>query len=133
MADDFFGGSVPDALFGYGDWTPDQNLLSAAQAGDRSRFFYAVQQGADINYADPRSGFTALHYAAARQIRWLINALVKHDNLNYLAKDRKRRLPSVLAFEIAGNAVIGTLLMKREIKMARQRSMDYRDILTDKT
>lgn len=131
MVDDFFGGPVPDSSFSDKKYTPDENLLSAAQTGDRGRFFFSIGNGADVNYADPRSGFTALHYAAAREIRWLINALVKHDNLNYLAKDRKRRLPSTLAFEVAENPVIGTFLMKREIRMARQRGIDYRDVLAD--
>lgn len=88
-----------------------------------------MSENADINYADQETGFTALHYAAAREAKSLLKVLIKQSGLDYLVKDKKGRLPSTLAFEVAENPVIGTFLMKKEMQQAKWRGIDYRALL----
>lgn len=104
-------------------------FLDASKIGDDQRLMQFLDEGADVNYADPVSGFTALHYAASRDARRVLKVLIARSELEYLVKDGRDRLPSALAFEIADNPVIGTFLMKKEIRHARERSIDYRKLI----
>lgn len=105
-------------------------LVSAASTGAWQDVEGFLNENGDINFAHEETGFTALHYAASREIRALLRILIRHKELNYLARDKKGRLPSTLAFEIAGNALMGRFLMKKEMQQARERGVDYRALLT---
>lgn len=106
-----------------------EKLLAAARRGNDEEIEVLLGQGADINYADPRTNATALHFAASSNAKWAIKALIKAPELDYLVRDHKGRFPSALAFEIAHNTVIGRFLMKKEIQQSRLRGKDYRAML----
>jgi hypothetical protein len=107
-------------------------LIEEAKRGDIDCVWELLEHGANINHVEVATGFTALHYAAARQARWLVKLLTRYkpQKINYLVTDRKGRLPSVLAFEVAANSTIGTFLMRKEVKCAQDRGIDYRALLT---
>lgn len=106
------------------------------------RFFRAVVLG-DVNalqneYADMSSNIniqeagtksTALHYAAAYRSRPVIKWLIRFKELDYLVRDYKGRLPSVLAYEVANDPALGRFLAKKENEQARARGIDIRALL----
>lgn len=112
-----------------------RKLVSAAAQGSAVLVNWLLNENiviktlVDINCADRKTGFTALHYAAARESKVILKILIRDHNLNYLVKDKKGRLPSTLAFEVAENPVIGTFLMKKEMQQAKRRGIDYRALL----
>lgn len=95
-----------------------RSLLRAAETGDPARLRAALDAGAPINYADPRTGETALHIVAAGRARWALRVLMEHDDLLYCVRDRQGRLPSEIA-NMTPDAAMGRLLMMKEAAEAR--------------
>lgn len=96
-----------------------QTFLFAVKEGDvdsvREHLDGAFDQ---INYAEPETGLTALHYAAAYDARVVLKLLIATGKCDYHARDRKGRTAATLAFEVADNPAVGRLLYKKMAQTA---------------
>jgi hypothetical protein len=107
----------------------DLAFVQAVLRGDEIEAERLLAQGADVNCREPGIGATALHYAASRSMRPVLRILIRQPGLDYLATDRKRRLPSTYAWEISGDPVIGRFLVRKEVAQAHERGIDYRSLI----
>lgn len=82
-----------------------------------------------INVPHPHTGARALHYAAARRMRYVFKWLMNQPGLDYLVQDREGRLPSALAYEVAVDPALGRFLVKKESEQAEARGIDIRTLL----
>ena len=82
-----------------------------------------VGDGVSINLVENGSGFTALHYAAARKGRRLRQFLLRNKNIDHLKRDRLGRLPSELAGTIAADLRVARQLRTRELAQAQERGI----------
>ena len=89
-----------------------------------------ANMGTNINIQQPGTKAAALHYAAAFRSRPVIKWLIRSKELDFLVRDREGRLPSVLAYEVANDPVIGRFLAKKENEQARARGIDISALLT---
>ncbi|MBD3661747.1 MAG: ankyrin repeat domain-containing protein [Arenibacter algicola] len=107
---------------------PDERFIHSAWRGDLDEM-KKLHSLVSINMQDPSTGATALHYAAAMKARPILNWLAKFKGIDYLILDKKGRLASVIAFEVAKDPVIGRFLAKKENEQARERGIDIRTLL----
>jgi ankyrin repeat protein len=92
----------------------DKKLLKAAYKHESDKLQPLINEGASVNAIDPRTGATALHYAAAFNDRASIRILIKQENIDYLIKDKEGRLASEHAFVGGADPVVGKLLVIKE-------------------
>lgn len=86
-------------------------LLDAAKLGDIAAFEKLLKEGGiDINFAEPGTGLTALHIAAARNATAIVRRIAASGKAAYDLKDQKGRTAAVLAVTIARNAALGRYL-----------------------
>lgn len=105
-------------------------LLGIAQGDDDGRgagginnvALDSLRAGADVNYPDPATGLTALHYAAAYDKVNLLRLIVQVRSCDFTLKDRKGRTASTLAYEVAQNPVTARYLLIKEMRQRRQRT-----------
>lgn len=94
------------------------DLLEAARDGDAVAVRRLVgEEATPVNFQDPRTGATALHYAAAYRARPAFRALLKSGKCDFLIRDKKGRL----AWELASNAddpAMTRLLIAKTLKQA---------------
>jgi hypothetical protein len=97
--------------------------LDAARRGDWPMIVAYLEEGFPIDYADPGSGETALHAAAASRARTVVRVLLPlwHD---FLAEDRRHRLPSDLAYEFGEDPALARLLSMLERRYAIKTGRD---------
>lgn len=109
---------------------PIQRFFRAVAIGDMKALQneYA-DMGDNINIKNSGTKSTALHYGAAYRSRPVIKWLIRFKELDYLVRDYKGRLPSVLAYEVANDPVLGRFLAKKENEQARARGIDIRTLL----
>lgn len=105
-------------------------LLDAAKSGDADLTRELLEGGAKVNFQDPVSGATALHFAAAIEAFRVVEVLLEAKGVDHLVKDEEGQFASARAWEVAENSDLGTMLMEREIKQAQSQGLDYRDLLT---
>lgn len=98
-------------------------FFRAARMCDVEEIREFVNNGVSINLVEKGSGFTALHYAAARQGRRLRQFLLRDKNIDHLKRDRLGRLPSELAGTIAADLRVARLLRTRELAQAQERGI----------
>ncbi|WP_323130961.1 ankyrin repeat domain-containing protein [Sinorhizobium medicae] len=102
------------------DGTQNLSFIAAAKEGDVRGVVEAVKSGlVDINFADPETGFTALHYAAAYNAVPLLRFLVRSARCDFTLADRKGRTAASLAYEVAENSVTGRFLLRKEMQQRR--------------
>ncbi|BCH14949.1 ankyrin repeat domain-containing protein [Mesorhizobium sp. L-2-11] len=79
---------------------PDPNgaLLRAAYAADSAAVIASLEDGADVNAAEPVTGLTALHIAVGTNNLPLARILIENWNAPF-GPDGKGRWPSVIAAE----------------------------------
>lgn len=94
-------------------------LLDAARKGDAAQIESLLLETAPVNFQDPATGMTALHYAAAFAARPSFRALMASGKCDVLIRDSNQRLPWELA-SMAGDPVIARLLLYK----ARQQAGD---------
>ncbi|MEQ8228182.1 MAG: hypothetical protein RIA64_08860 [Rhodospirillales bacterium] len=77
-----------------------------------------------VNLSDWHNQATALHYAAADGAREIVLWLCQQPEIDHLVQDRFGRLPSLLAYEVAGDTAIGRYLVVKEHKQAQIHGVD---------
>lgn len=107
----------------------DLNFVLSASYGDLRQVKLLIDKGADVNFREPTTGATALHFAASLKARDMINILAKCDGIDFLIKDNEGRLPSALAFEAADDPTIGRYLAKKQAEQARARGIDLKTVI----
>jgi ankyrin repeat protein len=105
--------------FAYGWITLGEQFLAAAEDADPERLKKLAAEGADINYRDPRTFATALHYVAAQGARPALRALLKIGGCDFLLRDKWKRLASEMAGVYGDDLAMERLLLKKEIRQAR--------------
>jgi hypothetical protein len=100
-------------------------LLDIARGDDDGRGIAHValdslRAGADVNYPDPATGLTALHYAAAYDKVNLVRLIVQVPSCDFTIMDRKGRTAATLAYEVAENSVMGRFLLTKEKRQRRR-------------
>jgi len=95
-----------------------EQFLAAAQEAKPEELESLLAQGAPVNYHDPRNGATALHYVAAQGARPAFRVLLKARQINFLARDNKGRLASLLAGTSGRDLAMERLLLRKEIEQA---------------
>jgi hypothetical protein len=97
--------------------TTDHNgaLLRAAYAADNARVIAALEDGADVNTADPVTGLTALHIAAGTNNLHLTRILVEDWRAEF-KPDGQGRWPSVVAALSGVDEVLADYIVEAEAK-----------------
>jgi hypothetical protein len=101
-------------------------LLDVARGDDDGRGIVntaldSLRAGADVNYPDPATGLTTLHYAAAYDKVNLVRLIVQMKNCDFTIKDHRGRTAATLAYEVAENSVMGRYLLTKEMRQRRAR------------
>jgi hypothetical protein len=109
-----------------GSWISlGEQFLAAAEDADPERLTALAAQGAPppINYRDPRTFATALHFVAAQGARPAFRALLKIGGCDFLARDKWGRLASEMAGVYGDDLAMERLLLKKEIRQARDQGI----------
>jgi len=88
--------------------------------GEYEKAFEILPQVKDINVKSPASRCTALHYAAARNERELIERLEQRSDLNYVVKNTEGLYPSDLAIALGENWELSRELSRKERTYAKE-------------
>lgn len=88
-------------------------LRSATRQGDGASDRFANQ------LADPRTGKTLLHYAAAYDARDVVRFLTAEPGADFAAKDRHGRSPADIAYQNWGHTAVARYLLNRELEQQR--------------
>lgn len=120
---------------------PAQERQRVSKRDPIRAFFFAVLEddletlqstyanmGMMVNIQDPETKATALHYAVGYRHKDVLKWLIKFEELDYLIRDEKGRLPSAIAFEEADDPVIGHFLVKKEAQQAEERGIDLKTL-----
>lgn len=92
-----------------------QAFLSAVYGADTPKALLALNDGVDVNSADPLTGLTALHVAVGTNNLVLTRILVETWGAAIKA-DGRGRLPSVVAAECRVDERLGDYIVKAEAK-----------------
>ncbi|WBQ11210.1 ankyrin repeat domain-containing protein [Hyphomonadaceae bacterium ML37] len=88
-----------------------------------------IEDGAQCDYQDPRTGATAMHIAASFGTRRLCEVISESETYNPLLMDFNRKLPSTVAFDSARDAELSEWLSAFESERAKQLGLSYFKIL----
>ena len=66
---------------------------------------------------------TALHYLAGQAARPALRVLIKNDEVDYLIRDCRGRLPSKMAFVYGRDRALARLLRHKEAQQAREQGI----------
>lgn len=99
-------------------------LLKAAREGDAKRIAKLKDRNAPVNFRDPRTGATPLHYVAAYRARAAFRALTAGADCNFLIRDGKGRLAWELAVD-ADDAAMARLLVYKTRKQAEAQGVPF--------
>jgi hypothetical protein len=97
-----------------------EKFLAAAEDADPERLEALAAQNAPVNYRDPRTFATAIHYVAAQGARPAFRALLKTGKCDFLLRDKWGRLASEMAGVYGRDLAMERLLQTKEIKQARE-------------
>lgn len=100
----------------------NERLIRAARAGNEEDVRLCLRGGADINFAEPSTGLTALHYAAAYDTVGMLRLIARDPACDFTVKDRKGRTAATLAYEVAENSITGRFLLTKEMRQRRDRA-----------
>jgi ankyrin repeat protein len=95
----------------------------AARHGDYKKIKRLLDSGVPPTLAEPSTGFTLLHYIAARGISTPLRGLLRSYDFDVLLRDHLGRLPSELAATVAEDFVRASFLRDQEIEEADRRGM----------
>jgi hypothetical protein len=97
-----------------------RDLFTSIKEGNADNARRMIELVVNINYQDPVTGSTALHYAAAYSAKsWLV-ALINSGRCDYLIRDAKGRYPSEVADELGDDLRIAGILAKKEARQAHR-------------
>jgi ankyrin repeat protein len=99
-------------------------FVEAARECDAAKLQRLIDRNAPVDYVDPIDRATALHYIAAYGARPALRVILKSGKGNFILRDSKGRMPSQLAREYGRDAAMARLLLMKEIREARARSID---------
>lgn len=101
----------------------EREFLLAARAGDADLGVECISKGVDVNVRDPEYGASALHFAAAVSARPFLARLIRHPDVDFLARDRAGFTPCDIAYVHANDPRTGATLIRlaarQEFKPAR--------------
>ncbi|HKJ74227.1 MAG TPA: ankyrin repeat domain-containing protein [Alphaproteobacteria bacterium] len=95
-------------------------LIRAVEHGEAEKVRSLIDEGVDVNFRDEANGATALHYAAALSAQFCLLELIRSGQCDYLVRDKQGLYPSEVAFEIADNLRIGSILAEKEADQAHR-------------
>lgn len=98
---------------------PDRALLQAAYDADVSRLAAALEDGADVNAADPETGLTALHIAVGMNNLPMVQVLVE-DYQAAFTTDRRGRWPTVIAAQCRTGDALSDYIVEQEAAFLRR-------------
>lgn len=102
--------------------TPDDALRQAVRAGDVALARGALQQGADVNAVDEKSGLAALHLAIGFNDMDLARVLIEEGGAAFFP-DRFGRWPSLIAAENRVDDALSLYIVEKEAGfLAREQS-----------
>jgi len=106
--------------------TLGEELISAAQNCDARKLQALITKSAPVNYQDPETGATALHYVAGYDARPALRVLLKTGQCDFLIRDNEGRLASELAGTYGHDPAMARLLLAKEKQQARERGITLR-------
>lgn len=68
----------------------------------------------DVNYIDPETGYSPLHYAVILGSRPLVRALAATGQCDFLQRDGQGRTAATIAVTVADDPVLGRYLYERQ-------------------
>ncbi|WP_208249038.1 ankyrin repeat domain-containing protein [Rhizobium sp. T1470] len=90
-----------------------RQFLQAVDYGDIAKVReFLKDKRLDINHADPRDGFTALHLAAARNAVAVLKLLLSTGRCDVSRLDHQERTAATVAFVLANNAAVARYLRR---------------------
>lgn len=98
-----------------------------ARAGRADIVLRLLQTGIPVNIRELRTGFTALHHAAAGSARPLLRVLLNQPDCDCTIRDRSGRLAS----ELAHDPAILRLLLRKQFRQGRERGLNVRRRTTE--
>jgi hypothetical protein len=104
----------------------DLEFLCAVCEDNARKVERLIDSVTDINIRVGGTEGTALHVIARYQLKDVFKVLRRRQDLNYLAKDKKGRLPSSAAMEAGDDVGLGMYLLRKELQQARREGIDYR-------
>lgn len=101
----------------------EREFLLAARTGDPDSGSECISKGVDVNVRDPEHGASALHFAAAASARPFLAKLIRHPDVDFLARDRDGWTPYDIAYVHANDprtgATLTRLAARQEYKPSR--------------
>ncbi len=86
-------------------------FLEAVNLGDLPRVQQMLSRGGiELSYAEPGTGYTAVHIAAGRNAIAVLRALVATGRCDLSIKDGRGRTPAQVAATIGGNPAVARYL-----------------------
>ncbi len=96
-------------------------FLEAVKVGDVETVRQMLADGySDIGHAEPDTGLTALHYAAARNARAILKMLIATGQCDFMRRDKRGRTAATLAIEVADDPALGRYLYDQQHKQQPQ-------------
>lgn len=100
-----------DPASGTGRDDPHRAFLAAVNIGDIEKVRRHLKDPAiNINHAEPVTGLTALHIAAARNAGAVLRLLVGTGKCDYSLKDSEGRTAATIAVVVGRNPAVGRYL-----------------------
>lgn len=90
----------------------------AARYGDFKKIKRLLDSGVPPTLSEPSTGFTLLHYIAARGIGAPLSRLIGKYQFDFLLRDHLGRLPSELAATVAEDFALASRLRDQELEQA---------------
>lgn len=104
----------------------DKFLYLVSFSGDHTMIFDILNADFDINAKGTNLyQMSALHCAARYSARFIMLELMKHKDIDYLAKDKEGRIPSVFALLGGTSHEVVCWLMAAEKRQAEKEGIDY--------
>ena len=90
----------------------------AARSGDYRTMKRLLDYGVPPSLVEPSTGFTLVHYIAARGVSVPVRGLLRQYSFNFLLRDHLGRLPSELAATVAEDFAFASRLRDYELEQA---------------
>jgi len=90
----------------------------AARSSDYRTIKRLLDSGVPPSLVEPSTGFTLVHYIAARGVSVRVRGLLRQYSFNFLLRDNLGRLPSELAATVAEDFAFASRLRDYEIEQA---------------
>lgn len=90
----------------------EKEFLFAAKTGNADLGSECISKGVDVNVRDPEYCASALHFAAAVSARPFLAKLIRHPDIDFLAKDRDGLTACDIAYVHANDPRTGAILTR---------------------